>query len=279
MIGQEKVKSQIQGWESLPKFIIVEGEKGSGRKTLVRFISQLFQADSILVGTSVEDVRNIIVDARSIFKPRIYVIDGNDLSMSALNSLLKIAEEPPTNCHIAMTVDSINNALPTLASRARVLTMMPYTTDEKLEFLDSLKTFNSKEYDSRVLVDYCLISSNLAMLETIIDFGAEEIFEKVETFYELIWQASESNSLKVANWLKFKETDRDKIDPVLFFQCLLNWCSVVLMRNVNELTFDEVRDHDKLVRNASRCLKKIQKKGSNARVYVNEFIRKVKAVE
>ena len=91
--------------------------------------------------------------------------------------------------------------------------MMPYTTDEKLEFLDSLKTFNSKEYDSRVLVDYCLISSNLAMLETIIDFGSEEIFEKVETLYELIWQASESNSLKVANWHRF-------LRVVLLFQAI-----------------------------------------------------------
>lgn len=277
MIGQTTVKSTVRKWKALPRFMIIEGENGSGRKTLVRFISEKFESDSIVVGTGVDDIRNIIEDARSIFRPRIYVIDGNSLSMSALNSLLKIAEEPPSNCHIAMLVDSINNALPTLASRAKVLTMMPYSTNEKLEFLKKSKRPELKEVDDRVLVDYCCMASNLAMLEQILDSGAEDLFQKVSTFYELIWEASESNSLKVTNWLRFKEAETDKIEPILFFKCLLNWSSIIISRRGKEMSFEEVQDHDKLVRAASTCLKNIQRKGSNARVYVNEFIRKVKS--
>nr|DAU38697.1 MAG TPA: 6-phosphofructo-2-kinase [Caudoviricetes sp.] len=33
MTGQEIVKSTISKWEQLPKFIIIEGQVGSGRKT------------------------------------------------------------------------------------------------------------------------------------------------------------------------------------------------------------------------------------------------------
>lgn len=276
MIGQEIVKSTISKWGQLPKFIIVEGEVGSGRKTLVRYISSKFDADSIVVGTSVDDIRNIIEDARSIFKSRIYVIDGNNLSMSALNSLLKIAEEPPLNCHIAMTVDSINNALPTLASRAKVLTMLPYTSEEKILFVKSYKKVDTSGLDGRAIVDYCNLASNLQMLEDILVYGAEEIFEKVTTFYDLIWEASASNSLKVTNWLKFKEADEGKIEPKLFLNCLLNWSTIVIRKNYKEMTFEEIQAHDLLVREASRCLRKVSKKGSNARVCVNEFIRRIK---
>lgn len=279
MIGQDRLKKSINTWRNLPMFMIIEGSKGSGRKTLVRYIAKRFEADSIVVGTSVEDVRNIIQDAQSIFKPRIYVIDGNALSMAALNSLLKIAEEPPQNCHIAMIVDSINNALPTLASRAKTLTMLPYTTDDKLAFIQNHKRIEKDNIDSRTLVDYCLLASNLAMLDEILTYGAEEIFEKVTTFFDLIWGASESNSLKVTNWLKFKDSDTDKIEPILFFKCLLNWSSVITMREGTSMSFDEIKDHDRLVREASTCLRKIQRRGANARIYVNRFLRKVKAVE
>nr|DAU38668.1 MAG TPA: DNA polymerase III [Caudoviricetes sp.] len=279
MTGQEIVKSTISKWEQLPKFIIIEGQVGSGRKTLVRYIASKFDADSILVGTSVDDIRNIIEDARSIFKERIYVIDGNSLSMAALNSLLKIAEEPPSNCHIAMTVDSINNALPTLASRAKVLSMLPYTNDEKMQFVKSYKKVDTSGIDDRAIVDYCNLASNLQMLEEILLHGADDIFEKVTTFYDLIWEASASNSLKVTNWLKFKETDEGKIEPKLFLNCLLNWSTIVIRKHYVEMTFDELQAHDLLVREASRCLRKISRKGSNARVCVNDFIRRVKKVE
>lgn len=279
MIGQEIVKSAISKWKQLPKFIIIEGEVGSGRKTLVRYISSKFDADSIVVGTGVEDVRNIIEDAKSIFKARIYVIDGNKLSMSALNSLLKIAEEPPHNCHIAMTVDSINNALPTLASRAKILTMLPYTNEEKMKFVKSYKKVDTSGIDDRAIVDYCNLASNLQMLEEILTYGAEELFEKVTTFYDLIWEASASNSLKVTNWLKFKETDEGKIEPKLFLNCLLNWSTVVIRKHYIEMTFEELQAHDLLVREASRCLRKISKSGANARVCVNDFIRRIKQVE
>lgn len=279
MIGQELVKSTISKWKQLPKYIIVEGEIGSGRKTLIRYIASKFDADSIVVGTSVDDIRSIIQDAQTIFKARIYVIDGNNLSMSALNSLLKIAEEPPLNCHIAMTVDSINNALPTLASRAKVLTMLPYTNEEKMLFVKSYKKVDTSGIDERAIVDYCNLASNLQMLEDILEYGAEELFEKVSTFYDLIWEASASNSLKVTNWLKFKETDEGKIEPKLFLNCLLNWSTVVIRKHYIEMSFEELEAHDLLVREASRCLRKVSKKGSNARVCVNEFIRRVKQVE
>lgn len=279
MIGQEKLKCDIANWPALPRFLIVEGAKGSGRKTLIRYIADKWNADSVLVESSVESVRNIIVDAQSLFKKRIYVLDSSNMSSSALNALLKITEEPPSNCHIAMICDSTAKVLPTLISRSRTMSMLPYSMQEKLEYIEQSRFDELKKLDTRVLTDYCHLASNLSDLQTILASGAEELFEKVETFYDLIWEASASNALKVTSWLKFKESDTDKIDPILFLNCLLNWSTVIVIRRGTEMDFEEARAHDYLVREASKCLTSIKRKGANARIYVNQFIRKVKSFE
>ncbi|RKV76217.1 MAG: hypothetical protein D8H99_54030 [Streptococcus sp.] len=279
MIGQEKLKCDIASWPALPRFLIVEGAKGSGRKTLIRYIADKWNADSIVVDSSVESVRNIIEDAQSLFKRRIYVLDSSNMSSSALNALLKITEEPPSNCFIAMICDSTAKVLPTLISRSRTLSMLPYSTQEKLEYIEQSRFDEVKKLDTCVLTDYCHLASNLSELQTILASGAEELFEKVETFYDSIWEASASNALKVTSWLKFKESETDKIDPKLFLNCLLNWSTVIVMRRGIEMTFEEARAHDYLVREASKCLSSIKRKGANARIYINRFIRKVKSFE
>lgn len=279
MIGQEKLKCDIAGWSSLPRFLIVEGAKGSGRKTLIRYIADKWGADSVLVDSSVESVRNIIEDAQSLFKSRIYVLDSSSMSSSALNALLKITEEPPSNCFIAMICDSTTKVLPTLISRSRTLSMTPYSISEKLQYIEESRFDDIKKLDSRVRTDYCHLASNLSELQTILALGAEDLFEKVETFYDLIWEASPSNALKVTSWLKFKDSDADKIDPKLFLNCLLNWSTVIVMQRGSEMTFEEARAHDYLVRQASKCLTNVKRKGANAKIYVNDFIRKVKNFE
>ena len=89
----------------LPRFLLIRGDKGSGKKELVKYIAQKTNYELVFFGNSVEAVRNLINLCYQQTKPIIYVItDCEKLSTQAENALLKVAEEPPTNAYIVLTV-------------------------------------------------------------------------------------------------------------------------------------------------------------------------------
>lgn len=275
LIGQRSIKEKISRWPSLPNFMIFEGEKGSGRKTLIRYISELFEANSIVVDNKVDNIREIIEDASSLFNERIYILDGNDMSIGAKNSLLKITEEPERRCHIALLVSSTEKSLPTLVSRANVITMLPYTEEDKIAYLDAKLALD----DGRIYSDYARLASNLGEIDKLLEFGIPYVYDRAWGVYNSIWDVTPSNALNITNWMKTKKNDdEDKMEPLMFMKALYNLGGWITLRDANEMTWDEAFLHNRFLLETSKCIQSLQNKSASTEITLNRWLRKVKTL-
>lgn len=148
MIGQNKNKELLMQWRmnrSVPRFIIIEGDEGSGRLTLAKVIIKMINAKGIIMGNSITEVRETIENAYTITEPTCYIFrNADDMKNEAKNALLKVVEEPPNNAYFIMTVQNIDNMLGTIKSRGTVIKMEPYTREELLSATND-----------EVLLNYC----------------------------------------------------------------------------------------------------------------------------
>lgn len=124
----------IKRWRinrAIPRFIIISGEKNSGRFTLANVIAEQTNAIVYVSEIGIDAIRDVIKTAYSVKQSTVYIFrDCDDMSLAAKNSLLKVVEEPPNNARFIMTVKDTANVLPTIISRATVMHMAPYTEDE-----------------------------------------------------------------------------------------------------------------------------------------------------
>lgn len=63
---------------------------------------------------------------------------AEDLNIMAANAVLKILEEPPANTVFLLAADAPNNLLPTIVSRCRRLVLPKPSTEEAMQWLNSL---------------------------------------------------------------------------------------------------------------------------------------------
>lgn len=207
MIGQKNNIQTLIQWrcrKSVPRFIIISGDEGSGRLTFAKAILKIINAKGIIMGNSISDVRDTIEQAYYITQPTCYIFrDADDMKNEAKNALLKVVEEPPNNVYFIMTVYNIDNMLGTIRSRGTVIKMEPYTMQE-------LRSVSEDELS----LEYC---NNIGELQ----IPHEEI-QRAEDCVDGVLKALKEKSgtrlLKACTQLKAKQTETDKIDCLLFFK-------------------------------------------------------------
>lgn len=208
MIGQEKNIEIIRKWrmnKSIPRFIIIEGDKGSGRLTLSKIIIDQLKAIGIICDNSKASVTEIIENAYTVTSTTCYIFrDADDMSIEAKNSLLKVVEEPPNNAYFIMTIKSRENMLSTILSRGTLLQMQHYTNEQLRLFTNDKYILalastpgECKEFET----DECIKAANLAV----------DICKDLNNL-------SGVDVLKHSSQLKSKDTETDKLDPILFFR-------------------------------------------------------------
>lgn len=161
MIGQRKLINLLNNLNELPRFIILNGINGCGKKTLGKEISKKFKYELVFISNKIDEIREMIDFSNETQEHIIYYIDnGNQMSLNALNSLLKITEETPNNVHIILGVENKELLLPTLLSRAIVWNFEEYSYSDFKDYLQ-------EDFDSKV--DYKAIYPNLSYLEKDVD--------------------------------------------------------------------------------------------------------------
>lgn len=207
MIGQEKLENTLYELidnNTIPRFIILTGAKGSGRKTLARLVAkklnaQLFEPTE---KTSVEYIRDVIEQCYKQTTPTVYLIpDADAISNQAENALLKICEEPPNNSYIIMTAQSLKYLLNTIRSRATCYRLATYSIDT----LSKIAKEHNIEFKNNVY-------ETLNTPGAIIDFAdGTNIYSNLETFVNLvidnIGDVSGANALKMSDRISFKEDE------------------------------------------------------------------------
>lgn len=215
MIGQRCVQQQIKSAiesKSLASFIILVGERGSGRKTLAKEIAKLTNAEYIVVDKGVDAIREIIDQSYKTATSILYVLDGDSMSSSAKSAILKITEEPPRNIRFVLIVTDISQTLATLTSRACVYRMDNYSHADIAQFAGTedwrYPNFCSNKYEVDLLKEY----------------GIDDFHNFVKLVVDNIGVVESANALKLEERLAFKDTDTSKYDLKIFLQAFRTEC-------------------------------------------------------
>lgn len=255
MIGQKNNINTLMQWrcnKSVPRFIIISGARGSGRLTLAKIIMKMINAKGIIMGNSIDDVRETIENAYAITEPTCYIFrNADDMKNEAKNALLKVVEEPSNRAYFIMTVQNIDNMLGTIRSRGTVIKMEPYTREELLSVTND-----------EVLLKYC---SNIGQLQ--IDKAEIQKAEKcVNDVINALKNKSGTSLLKACTQLKSKQTETEKVDCLLFFRVfqkkLYESCKDDLFKSIS-------------VYHISRCMQELSRNTINKKASVESMLIKI----
>ena len=231
MIGQAKliklITEQIE-LNEFPRFSIITGAKGSGKKTLAFEIAKMLDKHKIyfVPDNKVETIRQMISDSYKIASPMVYIMsDADNMSANAKNALLKVTEEPPHNAVFIMTVTDMNTVLDTIKSRASVYYMQPYTVDEILSYVPA-------GYDETARADVISeLCETPGDVEALYKCGIEELSTYVEKVVDNIADVSTANAFKIAEKLAFKD-EEDGFPLELFLKAFKSVCANNLRKSV-----------------------------------------------
>ena len=211
IVGQEKICNRIDRLttETMPRTLLLLGDYGSGKHTLVNYISEKF-------GFPVEDISEkltleYIDTITQRVSPMIYVIESKKLTVKNENVILKFLEEPLKNSFIIVLSENKHSIIPTVLNRCQVWELATYTRDY-------LQTFIS---DISVDVDILLRVANTPgkVIEYQL-YPLQEMLDLCHKMFNCISKANVANVLTLSRHLGFKD-EKDKFDVNLFFELLL----------------------------------------------------------
>ena len=276
MIGQEKLLDKFDieyGIKDLPRFTIITGKKGQGKKTLAREVAKRFNYLIIEVGNKIDDIREAIELSYKQTEPIIYLLaDADDMSLGAKNSLLKVIEEPPQRAYFMMTLEQIENTLDTIKSRAFILKMQDYSLEEKQKMIDILLPDNTPE-DRQILNKF----ENYYQIEKVISYGPKEFTDYVIKVFDNIYKVQSANSFKLAETLDLKG-DGSGYDLELFWFAYLNEGIDNLFDCTASNDWDKADIIEKCLSITSNYINALSIKGINKQMLVDNWILAIRKV-
>ena len=277
MIGQLNIKSQISKLIStgFPRFLIITGVKGQGKKTLANYICRCLNYPSIIASIKIDSLREIIELAYKQTEPIIYIIpDADKMSIGAKNSLLKVIEEPPNNAYFIMTLESIENTLPTIKSRCQELKMENYTDKEINKFIE-LINYNLSATEKCIVEDIC---QNYYEIDLLNKYGVNDFYKYVEKVVDNIYKVQSANSFKLTEKLDLKNDDT-KYDLKIFFETYRSICMNRLINIVDDEDNQELfKKYGNSISKTSEYINKLSITGISKQGLVDMWILDIREI-
>ena len=248
MIGQKNNIHMIEQWrknKSVPRFIIIAGDEGSGRLTIAKVIRNMLGISAVINDIGIDDVRRTIEYAYSYTTPTMYIFrDADDMSLFAKNALLKVVEEPPNDSYFVITVRNLDSILGTIRSRGTVIKMEPYSRKELESFCN----------DS-VMLRYF---SNIGQLKTDIK-DVKKAEDCVHDVFESLFDfRSGTKLLKSSTGIRGKKSEVDKVDGHLFMR--------VFEKNIIQVPTEKLPTN--IVKHIEDCKRTISKNSVNCKAAI-----------
>lgn len=272
VIGQQHLQSQIEQMienGTFPRFSIIVGPRGSGKKTLAHLIYQKFGSGIFSnIGTSVDAVRQCITQSYMIRgNQSIYLLaDADNMSNAAKNALLKVTEEPPNNAYFIMTLEDEHNTLETIRSRGTVFRMDRYTPDEIFEYYWSLEGSNIMPHgmpnDAELVRELCETPGDV---QTLVKMGVQKFYDYVQLVVDNIAEVSLANAFKIPGKVALKD-GVEGYDLKLFWKAFINICFLTQ-------TYDK---WGPAVSITSKRLQDLRVKGINKQMLMDNWILEVR---
>ena len=182
----------------MPHAIIIEGEYGTGKRTLAKYLAQIAVCEgenkpcnsckschlavvgshpdievisieedkkTITVG-QIRETKNMAYLSSHTADCRVFIIEKADtMNTSAANSLLKVLEEPPANTFFILLVESKSSLLETILSRCTVLSLFTPSKNEALQYILSKYDFDEKSIEDALNQNKNNIGKTLEILQ------------------------------------------------------------------------------------------------------------------
>lgn len=259
MIGQNKITSWIDNnVGSFPHFVVFVGKKGSGKKTLCKYVCSKLGLIYAPCDIKVDMVREVIDTAYMSNTKVMYCFsDADNMRSEAKNAMLKITEEPPENAYFCLTVSNEAYLLDTIKSRASVFKIQPYTIQE----IDEYFLMKNSKQDRKLICDICETPYEVDLL---CEYGSEFI-DYVNLVIDNIAEVEPANAFKSS--LKLNIKNEGGYDLGLFFKCFMKLC---LKRNTGKYLRGVVV--------ASKYLNDVDKMGINKQHLYDRFVFELREV-
>lgn len=224
MVGQKKnikwVNTAIEN-DKVPKSIVIIGPKGSGKRTMAKFIAEKLNCVYAPSDIKVDAVRQVIDTAYKTTDKVLYCFENADnMKNAAKNALLKVTEEVPTYAWFVMTLMDDSTLLPTIKSRSFVMNMQPYTAEDKGLILSSLDTEGKLTPEQQ---SYFIEMANTPYeLQKLFEYG-QDFLDYVEMVADNISVVESANAFKSGNKLALKSND-EGYDLSLFMLAFVQLC-------------------------------------------------------
>ena len=289
MVGQTQLQSRIEQLienGTFPRFSILVGPKGSGKKTLANWVRRCMGRNELTISYEATDVkidtiREIIQRSYKVVNPTIYIIpDADNMSNAAKNALLKVTEEPPNSAYFIMTLEDENNTLETIRSRGTVFHMDRYTPDEIFEYYWSLEGSNLMPHgmpnDAELVRELCETPGDVQIL---VKMGVQEFYDYVKLVVDNIADVQLANSFKIPSKVALKD-DAEGYDLRLFWRAFIKICM--------ERSFDDIEDKIEEANHTTRMILAAQRtsahltslrvKGINKQMLIDNWIISIRSI-
>lgn len=282
MVGQYKLQNEIEQLVkdgTFPRFSILVGPRGSGKKTLAKWIIScmhsitmchgIFTHGFLLPDVRVDTIRTVTEDAYKIIGARnVYIIpDADDMSLAAKNALLKVTEEPPNDCYFIMTLEDENNTLETIRSRGTVFHMDIYTLHEIYEYYQYYAGLNDIENlnDSEICRAICETPGDVQKL---CEMKPIEFYDYVQLVVDNIAEVSLANAFKIPSKVALKEDD-EGYDLRLFWKAFMNVC--------RDRSYEQnTKEYCECIVVTSKYLQRLKVKGINKQMLIDNWVLEIR---
>lgn len=214
IIGQKNLLNEIDILsQRFPRFVILVGDKGCGKKTICDHISEVLNANISYCDISISSVRQVIDMAYEQTQPIIYVFaDADSMSVPAKNALLKVTEEPPRQAYFIITLLSLENTLETLKSRGTVLRLDTYSKSELQQYI------RYKNYNFGTNLDTVMsICNSISDIDYVSSIEIDKFYMFCSLVCDKINIPTNGNAFKITKSLLLKEPGSG-YDAILTFR-------------------------------------------------------------
>ena len=209
-IGQKRISQTIERLDrkSLPRTLLLVGNKGSGRHLICSMISQKLSLELIDITDDIS--LDKINEINSRVEPFLYIIDTKNITIKEQNVLLKFLEEPLKNAYI-IVISTNTSLLDTVLSRCVVWELERYSKEELSQMYHCDDT-------KRELLERVVQTPG-----DVIEYQeqpVEELFQLGNKILDNIGRATIPNTLTLVDKFSFKKDD-NKYDVQLFSRVMV----------------------------------------------------------
>ena len=224
MIGQQNLIKKFNSFslDNLPKSIILFGDLGSGRHTIIKDLCNRLNLPLVEINKDIEV--ETLMDYQQTPINKMYLIVLDDMLEKDQNKFLKFIEEPAKNVYTVVLARSSNTVLETIKNRCLNFYIESYSEND-------LKQIKSCDYPE--IYKVCKTPGQLLNIDS---KNFLKLLTLCNTIITKLITAGFNNTLSISTKINYKE-EYDKFDFYLFLNTL-EWCAFEdYLKNNKESSF------------------------------------------